>query len=383
VRLDDLKVVHVSPRVQAHGGIEALHAVHRTLPLAQSFVALFDRGPAARPDYQNLDFNWRTTLGQMRRAFGQAMQRHAGSVVIYHNGWGLPFLASQDAALRRIIYCHADPGYLAREIRASAGRVDGALGVTPALIPAWKTVRPALDEARQCILPLPVTPPAAVVRQSSPTGEIVLGYAGRIEREQKRLDRLPELLRALDATGLRYRFELLGDGSLRASLEKELAGRVRFHGWRQGADYWRVLAGWDATLFFSDYEGSPIAMLEAMALGVLPFFPRIGGTMGDVYVPQVDRRCHYPAGNMSALASDIQAVLGEPAATRQALRAKAQSLVANHSVARYGELLTAFVRDVKARPRISTENASARRRWSDVLPLGLVARVAPGLLLRS
>ncbi len=375
-------MVHVSPRVQAHGGIEALHAVHRTLPLAQSFVALFDRAPEARPDYQNLNFNWRTTLGQMRREFAQAMRRHAGSVVIYHNGWGLPLLCGQDAARRRIIFCHADPGYLRREIQASAGRVDGALGVTPALIPAWKNGLPALDETRRCILPLPVAPPAGIVRRSSPAGEVVLGYAGRIEREQKRLDRLLELLHALDVAGLRYRFELLGDGSLRPQLEKKLAGRVRFHGWLRGADYWRVLAGWDAKIFFSDFEGSPIAMLEAMTLGVIPFFPRIGGTMGDVYVPGVDGRCHYPAGDMTALAASITAVLGEPEAGRQALRAKAQALVAHHTVARYGELLAAFLTRINSPPRISAGDQAERGHWSDALPLGFVARVAPQLLLR-
>lgn len=368
--------------MQAHGGIEALHAVHRALPLAQSFVALFDRTPEARPDYQNLNFNWRTTLGQMRREFAQAMRRHAGSVVIYHNGWGLPRLCGQDAALRRIIYCHADPGYLAREIRASAGRVDGALGVTPALVPAWIAALPALAETRRRILPLPVLAPAGIVRRLNSDGEIVLGYAGRIEREQKRLDRLPELLRALDATGVRYRFELLGDGSLRAQLENRFSGRVKFHGWLQGADYWRVLAGWDAMIFFSDYEGSPIAMLEAMTLGVIPFFPRIGGTMGDVYAPDVDRRCHYPAGEMAALAASIKTVFAEPEANQRALRMKAQALVANHSVARYGESLIEFLAQTRSQPRISTDDQVVRWHWSDALPLGLIARVAPHLLLR-
>jgi len=46
---DDFKVWHVSPRVQAHGGIEALHARHRErLGVPQFSVALFDRARSAK-----------------------------------------------------------------------------------------------------------------------------------------------------------------------------------------------------------------------------------------------------------------------------------------------------------------------------------------------
>ena len=43
-------------------------------------------------------------------------------------------------------------------------------------------------------------------------------------RIQKRLDRLPGLLRALDDAGVAHRFEVLGDGALRPSLERRLGG---------------------------------------------------------------------------------------------------------------------------------------------------------------
>jgi hypothetical protein len=102
-------VVHVTPHVQARGGTETLHAYHRHLPGEQVFVALFDRDPEARPGYVNLGFTWRTPLGEMRRRFARAFAPLAGRVVIYHDGWGLPFFQDLDGAGRRLVVLHSAP----------------------------------------------------------------------------------------------------------------------------------------------------------------------------------------------------------------------------------------------------------------------------------
>ena len=379
MRSNDFNVVHVSPRVQAHGGIEALHAVHRTLPLKQAFVALFDRGPEPRPGYVNLNFNWRTTLGQMRREFARTMEAHAGAVVIYHNVWGLPLLCGGDGAARRIAFFHSMPAYHAKEIPRVVSLVDGMLAVTPAFPPVWQAMAPALEPERTRVLPSPANPPPGLSRRPNSGGEIVLGYSGRVERLHKRLDRLPALLRALDAAGLRYRFEVLGTGSLSKSLERQLRGRVRFHGWQEGAAYWRILAGWDGLIFFSDVEGAPIALYEAMSLGIVPFFPRIGESIGDVYVPQVDQRCYYARGDMPALAENLRSVFTGAPPDVAALRDRAQALVSTHTVAKYGGALAEFMERIAELPRRSSPG-DIRGRWSDGLPLGLVARAMPGLL---
>ncbi|MDD2763086.1 MAG: glycosyltransferase [Opitutaceae bacterium] len=377
-----LNVVHVSPHVQGKGGIEALHAFHRQLP-QQAFVALFDRQPQPQANYVNLNIGWHTPLWRMRQVFKRAMSAHAGSHVVYHNAWGLPLFHDLDLAARRVAYLHSAPVYFLRELPALAGLIDGLTGVTPALQKAWEPALPGSTAGRTAILRLPVFPPSGCAAGRPGDGRIVLGYAGRVERIHKRLDRLPALLRELRAKpGLDFRFEVLGDGLLRPALEHKLAGQVHFHGWQSGLDYWRVLAGWDGIVFFSDLEGVPIALIEAMALGVVPFFPAIGAALGDVYVPQVDPQCYYQAGNMAALARAISAVFSLPSPQLKAVRARAQAVTAGNRGPGYAADFESFMRSIAEQPRLAPFRRR-RPRLTDLLPLGFVTRFVPWALRLS
>ena len=373
-------VVHVSPRVQAHGGIEGILEIHRSLPWPQTFLALFDRHPQSRPDYVNLDVAWHTPLWLMRRRLAAALSRHAGSMVIYHNGWGLPLFHDIDRAARRVVFLHANPAYHAADLPAFAGLVDGAIGVTPALATVWGVMGSDLNPNRTLIVRAPIEPPpAATVLRRAAGDPVVLGYAGRIERPQKRLDRLPELLRALRALGLPVRFELLGDGRMRAVLERCLGEGARFHGWVPKAEFWRVLASWDGIVFFSEFEGGAVALFEAMAMGVVPFYPAIGGSWGDIYVPQIDSRCLYRPGDMMGLARAIQQVFQRPAEQLGSMRARGRELVKEHRRDTYEEAFLGLTQTIEKLPRISACRRR-RARVTDLLPLGLVTRLAPWAL---
>lgn len=366
------EVVHVSPRVQARGGIEHLHAYHRGLPGAPVLVALFDRRPRPQPGYVNLDLRWWMPLGMVRRRFAAALQPFAGATVVYHNGWGLPLFADRDGAARRVGFWHANPAYHAPYLPGCVGLVDGMIGVTPALDAAFSAALPGLPPERRLVVRAPVERPRDLVVERT-RGPLVLGYAGRIERRHKRLDRLPALVRALQARGVDFRFEVLGDGSLRAPLARSLGEGVRFHGWVPRDQFWRILAGWDAVVFFSDVEGGPMALFDGMACGAIPFYPANGGSWGDVYAPQVDGRCHYPPGDMAALAAAIGDVFGAAPAQVESARRRSRELVAAHTVEAYGEALTGFLRRLAALPALPRRRPRGAQAF-DCLPLGLVTR---------
>ncbi len=97
--------------------------------------------------------------------------------------------------------------------------------------------------------------------------DFVLGTVARIE-DQKNPLMAAEILAKLDA---RYRFIWIGDGRLRGELEQRietlgLQDRFLIAGWRSDAR--QLLAGFDAFVLPSRYEGFPFAILEAMAAGL-------------------------------------------------------------------------------------------------------------------
>ncbi len=76
------------------------------------------------------------------------------------------------------------------------------------------------------------------------------------------------------------RFLIVGDGDLRAPLEQRVAelglgGAVHFLGWR--ADIDKLYADIDVVALTSRNEGSPVALIEAMAAGVPVVSTEVGG----------------------------------------------------------------------------------------------------------
>ncbi|PTX95627.1 glycosyltransferase [Opitutus sp. ER46] len=381
------RVVHVAPWVTTGGGIETLLRWHRRVDVAQQLaawqLALFDRVPDAPDAHRgSLRADWRHPLFIIRRRFSAAMSGHRGATVVYHNAWGLPLLADGDESARRVAYLHGGPTFVAPFLPRLRGWVDGVVVTTPAVRSAVARALPELAPERVLGVCAPVEPSPLAPRQPATT-PWTIGYAGRLERSEKRADRLPAFVEALAKAGVAARCEVLGDGRLRPALERALGGRVVFHGWRTGEDYWRVLSRWDAMVFFSETEGMPLALVEGLAAGVIPFFPAIGGSLGDVYAPLIDARCHYPPGDLRALAQRIGELSREPAGAIATCRDRGRALATAHQPERYGADFAGFLRRLADLPRVSRSDQPRRQpRLADVLPLGVVTRVCPGALWR-
>lgn len=99
-------------------------------------------------------------------------------------------------------------------------------------------------------------------------------------RVQKRLDLWLQVAQQVIAAHPTARFVLVGDGPERAMVERRIAelgltGRVLLPGLQ--ADVRPYLAAMDAYLMTSDFEGIPIALLEAMAMELPPVLTDAGG----------------------------------------------------------------------------------------------------------
>jgi glycosyltransferase involved in cell wall biosynthesis len=109
----------------------------------------------------------------------------------------------------------------------------------------------------------------------------VIVFAARI-CEQKRPALLAEILRAARDQGLIYQALIIGDGELKVQLEGmlgryHLADRVRMIGSVPHHRWLDILAASDIFLMPSQYEGISIALLEALAAGVVPVVAKVGG----------------------------------------------------------------------------------------------------------
>ena len=89
-----------------------------------------------------------------------------------------------------------------------------------------------IQEGRAIHLPVPIqTFPEVLSRHRPPLAHrpIRLGFVGRVDHEQKRVERFVPLLAALDHSGLDYTMEFLGSGNAEEHLKKLLGKRKKSH----------------------------------------------------------------------------------------------------------------------------------------------------------
>jgi glycosyltransferase involved in cell wall biosynthesis len=179
-------------------------------------------------------------------------------------------------------------------------------------------------------------------------GDVLIGVVGRLV-PIKDVDCFLEAASRVSQSAPRARFAIVGDGELRAVLEQKASGlgltsRVTFVGWRK--DLESVYADLDVVVNSSRNEGTPVALIEAMAAGRPVVATAVGGT-ADLLGDGARGRL-VPAADPAALAEAIIQTLDHPEETAGRARAARDYVLAHHSVDRllqdidelYRELLT-------------------------------------------
>ncbi|MDM7951652.1 MAG: glycosyltransferase family 4 protein [Cyanobium sp. CZS 25K] len=120
-------------------------------------------------------------------------------------------------------------------------------------------------------------PPTATDFRADPFRVV---FSGRIWEHQKRASLVIRTLIRACGSGGSIRATLIGDGYARQACEREvaeagLAGAIDFTGSLPPEQVKARLLEAQAILLMSDFEGLPIALLEAMAAGVVPVVRRI------------------------------------------------------------------------------------------------------------
>jgi glycosyltransferase involved in cell wall biosynthesis len=175
--------------------------------------------------------------------------------------------------------------------------------------------------------------PRGVLRASAgfPAEAPLVGMVGRLVP----IKDVPTFLRAaalVRAVRPDVRFALVGDGEERPALEREcerlgLLPALAFLGWRR--DMEAVYGDLDVVVNSSRNEGTPVALIEALASARPVVATEVGGTADLLMGGELGRLV--PPEDPQALADAILGVLAEPEAARErALRGRA------HVLARHG-----------------------------------------------
>jgi glycosyltransferase involved in cell wall biosynthesis len=161
-----------------------------------------------------------------------------------------------------------------------------------------------------------------------PAEALVISTVGRLTAIKQHRLFLDTVKRVVDAEPRAIAL-IAGDGELRGDLEAHAAAlgisdRVRMLGWRR--DLATIYAATDVFLLTSRNEGTPVALIEAMATGVPGVSTDVGG-VGDVMGGDTGRMA--PFGDAAGLASAIVELLSDPALRAQ-LGARARARVLEH-----------------------------------------------------
>ena len=145
-------------------------------------------------------------------------------------------------------------------------------------------------------------------------------FAGRI-CAQKRPTMLAEILKAVHDQGLTFEAVVIGDGEQRELLEEllsqyHLTATVHMLGSVSHQRWIDILASSDLLLMPSQYEGISVALLEAMAAGVVPIVAKVGG-QEEIVSPDAGVLIPHGVNELQEYTAAIRRLLSNPAELQQ------------------------------------------------------------------
>ncbi len=208
-----------------------------------------------------------------------------------------------------------DPAHYSHCVR-NGGAWNAVVAVSQAISREVTALAPDLAE-RLHVIPYGIEIPRARELSPRPSGApLRLLYAGRLIRYQKRSLDLPCLLEKLAALGVAVELTVAGSGPderefLQASVQSLVHGQMRFVGGIANEHVRNLMSRSDVFVLPSAFEGLPVALLEAMAHGLVPVAAHCRSGVDEV-IREGESGFLVPVGDMDGFANRIARLAGAP-----------------------------------------------------------------------
>lgn len=163
-------------------------------------------------------------------------------------------------------------------------------------------------------LPYALFPPSDTTRDFPSGRKLRIAYAGRYVQQQKRVLDFVPFAEQLQRLGVNFELNLFGKGSdenqLRRLARKSPSfrdGYLKIHPMQSPERMMKIWGETDVCLMLSEFEGTSIAMLEAMSAGVVPVVTTVSGSRELIHNEHNgfhSRDTHQLANFLKRLASD-------------------------------------------------------------------------------
>jgi len=249
-----------------------------------------------------------------------------------------------------------------RDRRIYARHLDGVVAVNKTALAQFRSSFLRLaDRAEYIVCGVPATDRAA---GDDPGGPLRVIYVGRLAQHQKRVRDLPVIFSELGKLGRDFRLRIVGDGEQKQELvatfrELGLAGNVEFLGFRPPDEVRRLFAEHDVSLNVSDFEGTPLTVLESLRAGCVPVCSELSYTKEVIRHGENGYVC--PVGDTAAFAAVLAAMRPEALLT---LRRAAQATGEPYSVEAMFENYQTFFHRLAARRALEPWPTSADPLWT-------------------
>jgi glycosyltransferase involved in cell wall biosynthesis len=195
-----------------------------------------------------------------------------------------------------------------------------------------RTLMARLPHRSDDIYFLPYGMPEPSRRRAAASGKLRVLFAGRLEHQQKGVLDLPSIDCTLMDRGIEVQWTVVGVGPDEQKLRDTWGSpRVRFLGTKSPAEVVEIASDHDVFVLPTRWEGVPVALLEAMSVGLVPVVSRIESGVNEILIDGVTGLMP-PVGDIAAFADAI-AMLDADRAKLEAISAATSAYVAaNHNV---------------------------------------------------